>query len=301
MSENDRGQSNDVSVIIPAYNAAPFLAETLESVLAQTVPASEIIVVDDGSTDGTGEIAKSYEPRVNVVTQANRGVTVARNAGAAAAQGAWLAFLDADDLWEPAKLQRQLEAASETGASLVYTNRYNLGARGDLPHVQSDIQPPYEGDVFLDLMLRGNYITISSVLVKANVFRDVGGFEFENIQGAEDWHLWIRVAERHRVAACKDPLVHYRFHETMMSGDPRKMQRARMLAIEDALTLPRSRSLPWPVRSRIRSMTAQTNANDARRRGFRTLAAREYFLAWKHWPLNRSVYGDVVRLLVGRQ
>ncbi len=239
-----------------------------------------------------------FGTKLTVVTQTNRGLAAARNAGAAAARGEWLAFLDADDLWLPAKLERQLAVAAASGAALVYTDRFNLGERGNLPEVQSEIQHLYEGDIFVDLLLVGNHITVSSVMLDAAVFRSLGGFQ--PIFGAEDWELWIRVAERHRVAACKEPLVSYRFHGGMMSGDPVKMQRSRNLAVQSALELPRGRALGAALRRRILSTTAATNGNEAARRRAFGLALTEYARAIGYWPFGSAVYRSVLRMLLGR-
>src|SRR4051812_11894371 len=96
----------NVAVIIPAYNAAPYIAEAIESALAQTRPAAAVIVVDDGSTDETAQIARRFEPRITVITQPNAGVSVARNTGAARTEAEWLLFLDADDRLVPSALER---------------------------------------------------------------------------------------------------------------------------------------------------------------------------------------------------
>ena len=98
-----------ISVVIPAYNAAAWIRRAVNSVLSQTRPADEIIVVDDGSTDGTGDIVRMYDGRVRLLQQANAGAAAARNTGILAATGDWIAFLDADDEWLPQKLQRQTE------------------------------------------------------------------------------------------------------------------------------------------------------------------------------------------------
>lgn len=103
--------SNTVSVVIPCYNAARYLRETLDSAICQTHRPLEVIVVDDGSTDESAEIAESYGPPVRVLRQPNQGESVARNRGIEEAQGDWIALLDADDIWENVKLERQLEAA----------------------------------------------------------------------------------------------------------------------------------------------------------------------------------------------
>ena len=107
-SAADGGGLPLVSVVIPTFNGARFLAQTIESVLAQTYPRLEVLVVDDGSTDETPAIAASYAPRVSYLHQANAGTAAARNTGITQASGAFIALLDHDDLWEPRKLERQL-------------------------------------------------------------------------------------------------------------------------------------------------------------------------------------------------
>src|ERR1043165_8653356 len=97
-----------ISVVIPTYNSAPFLPETLDSVFAQTYPAHEVIVVDDGSTDNTEEVLRAYAGRITYVKQANAGVSSARNAAIERATGNWFALLDSDDIWKPQKLERQV-------------------------------------------------------------------------------------------------------------------------------------------------------------------------------------------------
>lgn len=116
------------TVVIPCYNAEPFLREALDSVLAQTVPPLEVIVVDDGSTDASAAIAESYGPPVRVIRQENQGESVARNRGMDEAKGEWIAFLDADDVWKPEKMAIQLELA-QPGVSCVLSGAYTFGNR----------------------------------------------------------------------------------------------------------------------------------------------------------------------------
>ena len=117
-----------ISAVIPAYNAAQFVGEAIASCLHQTVPPVEIIVVDDGSTDETAEIAASFGSLVRVVSQLNAGEGAARNRGISESAGEWVAFLDADDLWEPTKLEQQLSAVQATGAIASHTCFVNFGA-----------------------------------------------------------------------------------------------------------------------------------------------------------------------------
>lgn len=287
-----------VSVIIPVYNGADFVAEAVESVLAQTVPPLEVIVVNDGSTDRTADVLAGFGDRITVIHQSNKGLPATRNVGAAASRGDWLAFLDADDTWLPTKLERQLDRAERTGAALIYTDRFNVGTRGDLPEVQSEIQRMYEGDVFEDVLL-GNHITVSSVIIRRDVFADARGFN-EQLRAAEDWDLWVRVTARHRVAVCHEPLVRYRFHGGMMSGDPRRMREARWHVVLSALKDARGQQLPRLARQRILSATARTNAWDAARRKQRGLALREFGRALAAAPFEWAQYRDLLRMLLGR-
>lgn len=120
-----------ISVVIPCYNAAPFLRETLDSVTAQTSPPLEVLVIDDGSTDASADIAGSYGPPVRVIRQENQGESVARNRGIDQARGEWIAFLDADDVWHPAKLQRQLGVVSNV-VNCVHTNYHYFSSRNQI-------------------------------------------------------------------------------------------------------------------------------------------------------------------------
>lgn len=289
---------NTVSVIVPAYNTERFVAEAIESALGQSVAPLEVIVIDDGSTDRTADVLQKFGPAIAIVTQSNRGLPAARNAGAAMASGYWLAFLDADDLWLPHKLERQLQKAADPRLAMIYTDRFNIGERGILPIVQSAIQPLYSGDIFIPLLMLGNHITASSVTVRNEVFRALGGFA-EDLRAAEDWDLWIRLAEHHLVGACTDPLVRYRFHGSMMSGDPRRMQIARREVVRRALQSPRGRSLDGSTRRRIVAATARTNGWDAARQRAWRLAAREYAHALLAWPFEAQVYRDLLRILAG--
>jgi len=286
-----------VSVVIPAYNCAAFVSEAVESALGQTLAPADVIVVDDGSTDGTAAVLQRFGGRIRVVSQPNRGLPAARNAGAAVATGTWIAFLDADDTWLPEKLAHQQAVAGD--AALVYTDRFNVGDRGTLPAVQGHRLELYEGDIFLPLLLLGNHLTASSVVVRADVFRAVGGFA-EHLRAAEDWDLWVRIAEAHAVAACHEPLVRYRYHGTQMSGDPRRMRDARRQVVERALASPRGLRLDRWTRRRILASVARNNAMGLSRHGAWRLALTEYAAAVAATPLDGRIYLDVLRCALRR-
>jgi glycosyltransferase involved in cell wall biosynthesis len=293
-----RVDSDTVSVIIPAYNAAAFVATAIDSALGQTRAPLEVIVVDDGSTDDTRRILETFADRIRIVAQSNAGLAAARNAGAKVARGKWLAFLDADDTWHEEKLERQLEVAREEHA-LIYSDRHNVGDIGDLPRVQSTGVELREGDIFETLLNNGNFITASSTVIKADVFHSLGGFD-ERLNAAEDWDMWLRVAEQGLVGLCRVPVVSYRIHSGMMSGDPRRMQRARTTVVERALRSERGHRLPWTTKRQIRARTARSNAAGAARAGARTLAMTEYVRAFTLWPVSGAFYYEFARFLLGR-
>jgi glycosyltransferase involved in cell wall biosynthesis len=301
MTGNTRtdGDTRTVSVVIPAYNCEAYIGDAVESVLNQTVPAHEVVVVDDGSTDGTREILQRFTSRIRVISRSNAGPSAARNAGVAAATGHWIGFLDGDDAWLPSKLERQLAVGMDPSVAVVYSDRFNIGNRGNFPEIQGQIQRMYSGDVFEDLMLLGNHITNSSVLIRAAVFRELGGFD-EQLPPAEDWDLWIRVAEKYRIGVCPEPLVRYRFHGGMISGNPQKMCSARDKVIRRGLATTRGRCLGPRMRRKILAAVSRTNAWDAARRRANGLAFREYLKALVFNPWKAAVYVDILRFVLGR-
>lgn len=281
-----------VSVIIPAYNAEAFIVETVNSALNQTYQDLEIIVVDDGSKDGTVAALEAFGSGIRVHQQPNGGVARARNTGVALATGSWIAFLDADDLWLPDKLERQL--ASST-APMIFTDRFNIGSRGDLPELQSDVTPMHGGDLFVALMRQGNFITNTSVVMRRALFEQMGGF-YTGLNGTEDWDLWIRIAEAHAIGFVPEPLVRYRFHAGGLSRNFARMGRERMQVITRALALERGVALDWRTRRQIWAETWRTNGYEAGRAGARTQALLDYARSAAAWPLEIQPYKEAVKV-----
>ena len=218
-----------VSVVIPAYNHARYLPAAIESALAQTLPPAEITVVDDGSTDGTAR-ARSPAGRVRVVHQANRGVSAARNAGAARSGGDVLAFLDADDGWLPRKLEAQ-EALlrAQPGLGLVHCGYEEIDGDDRALRVRLD---GLEGRVAEEMMLfRGGVILGggSAAVVPAAVLADAGGFD-ESLSTSADWDLHHRIARRHPVGFVPEVLVRYRVHAGNMHADVARTAREMLRA-----------------------------------------------------------------------
>jgi len=199
-----------VSVVVPCYNAERYLAEALDSALAQKDIAIEVLVADDGSSDGTSDVLARYGDRVGVLHQDHRGPSAARNACLAASRGEYVALLDADDRFRPGKLARQaavLDARSDVG--LVYTGWDVIdGAGTPLPHQGWSRE---EGDVRRRLLL-GNLAHPVAVMLRRAPIAAVGGFD-ESLQVNEDWDLFLRLALRGMRWVCLDEaLGEYRVH-----------------------------------------------------------------------------------------
>jgi glycosyltransferase involved in cell wall biosynthesis len=195
-----------VTTIIPAYNAEKTLGRAIESVLSQNIPSSELIVVDDGSTDQTGRVARRYK-KIRVVRKKNQGVSVARNLGIEMARGKYIAFLDSDDQWLPGKLEHQLRIFGKYPKVMVVSTGVNyLGQRGEKIRVA---RKENRGMVFKDL-LEGNYIAISSAAVRKECLRSIARPFFPaGIFYGEDYVLWMKLAAKFNFYASPEVLVNY--------------------------------------------------------------------------------------------
>lgn len=206
-----------VSVVIPAYNAAAYLPETIKSVQTQTFQDFEVLVVNDGSVDKTSECVAGFtDSRIKLINQANQGCAAARNTGLDASQGRYVAFLDSDDLWETTKLEKQvkcLEENSEIG--LVYSWVDFSDADGNPTGKVRKVFA--EGNVFKQMIV-GNLISCGSVpLVRRVCFEAVGLFD-TNLWTAEDKDMWLRISAHYPFALIKEPLVYYRQHSNSKSS-----------------------------------------------------------------------------------
>ena len=202
-----------VSVIIPTYNYAHFLPEAIQSVLDQTCRDFALFVVDDGSMDNTREVVARFGPRVNYIYQENKGYSAARNVGIMLSQGEVVAFLDADDLWLPEKLEVQVAYLdSHPEVSVVYSHFLNIDEDGNvLPQSQ---RTHYTGMIFERLLL-GNFIQMPTVAVRWECLTDLGLFD-ESLRTTADWELWLRLTRKYRVGYIDQPLAKYRRHGSSM-------------------------------------------------------------------------------------
>lgn len=212
-----------VSVIIPAYNAATTIAAAIESVLAQTRPPEEIIVVDDGSKDETSAVVEHFGSVVKLVRHANAGCAQARNTGVSESHGTWLAFLDADDLWLPTKLERQIPETADPRVAVVVCRACNKEGR-----------PLGRRFVFDDLWTRNDAI-MSSALVRRSAFQQAGGFWKDRAcESCEDYHLWLRLtAEGWDMANVPENLVVYAPTAQSLSRQIERFAAAELACVRD--------------------------------------------------------------------
>jgi glycosyltransferase involved in cell wall biosynthesis len=227
-----------VSVIIPNYNYAHYLRETLDSVFAQTYPEIEIIVVDDGSSDGSREILESFGARIVSIFQKNKGVAAARNNGVGASSGEYVAFLDADDAWLPQKIEKQVEKLSQnTKLGLVHVGVEEVDAElrplvRRLEGVEGNVAP-----TLLMLKREGVLGGGSGLMVPRRVFDEIGGFD-ERLSTSADWDLQYRVSERYGIGFVPEILLKYRVHGSNMHANVGALEHDMKLAFAKAFATP---------------------------------------------------------------
>lgn len=222
-----------VSIVMAAQNAEAFIGEAVRSAVEQTYPDWELLVVDDGSTDGTAATAASFgDSRIRVLSVERIGVLSAvRNVGIEAARGEFIALLDADDMWLPSKLERQVELLAEqptvgvvhTGAELIVDGR-----RRPAPRSRQSARRP-----LIERLLANNFIYSSSAVIRRGLLDRHGAFDPDpRQQGSPDYDLWLRLAPYTEFALIDEPLILYRVHGTQMSADHAMMRRSALFALE---------------------------------------------------------------------
>ena len=225
-----------VSVIIPVHNREKLIAGAVRSVVQQEIPNVEIIVIDDGSTDLSGEAARAADDRITVIRRARAGgPSAARNAGIAVAQGEWIAFLDSDDQWPTGSLEPRLASAErDAGTVLVSADASAWDGERVLSERLLGVQPigPRD-DPFLRL-LAGNFVITSTVLARKESVIAVGGFS-EGLRFCEDYDLWLRLARRGRFDFVDKPAALYRVEASGLSGDRDAMFQSEIAILEALL------------------------------------------------------------------
>ena len=224
-----------VSAIIPTYNRAHIICEAVDSILAQTYPHIEVIVVDDGSKDGTLARLQQYGDRIRVITQANAGPAAARNRGIAAARGDLIAFLDSDDIWLPTKIERQVALMQRAGASVPcclcnIMMKWNSGDRASF--AIAALKPSAEEGVWLnaDEVLATRFVLFNQgIIIRREVLEKIGGFD-ESIRYLEDYEFPLRLSLEGPWAFIEPPLVVWR--ESMTNSVFKNSQREELCTSE---------------------------------------------------------------------
>ncbi len=270
-----------VSVVIPCYNHARFLGDAIESALGQTYPRIEVIVVDDGSTDKTAEVAALY-PSVHYIGQENRGLAAARNTGLRTSQGDVLIFLDADDRLLPEAVEHSVQQLLNSPESAFVSGRYRyIQENGSIMYEYS--QKPADHDPYASF-LHGNYIGMhATVAYRRSVLEAVGGFN-PALPACEDYDLYLRMARKHPVSVHDHLIAEYRQHGNNMSRDPRLM-------LQTALSV-------------LNSNKPYANTNERYRKAYRAgvISWREHYSQEffeqisRHWAERRI--GKIVSLAV---
>lgn len=223
-----------ISIVIPCFNAEKWVAEAIESCLNQTSQPLEIIVVDDGSTDGSRKILESYSDRIQTIYQANGGACVARNAGFRRSRGRFIQFLDADDYLLPEKLELQRNCLASTGADVVYGDwRHQVNAVDGRVWMDPQVVSGKQDDVLFSL-IRGWWISPAALLWRRSIVEAVGGWD-NDLPGAQDRDFFTRVALKTQKIVYQ-PGCHsiYRRHgnETISTSKPERLFRALLRVVE---------------------------------------------------------------------
>jgi len=234
-----------VSVIIPTFNRADWLAESIGSVLEQTYPHLELIVVDDGSTDHTSEVVQGFGNALTYRCGAHRGVSAARNRGVQASQGSLIAFLDSDDMWRPGKVAVQVALLQQQPeVEVCYTDE--IWIRHGVRVNPKQIHQKYTGRLFEPSLPRC-IISPSSIMLRRSLWERLGGFD-ERLPACEDYDLWLRMTVRVPVTLIPEPLIVKRGgHADQLSRSTPLLDRYRIIALDKllrtALTVPQRRAV----------------------------------------------------------
>ena len=222
-----------ISVIVPAYNSATTIVETISSVLQQTFPDFELIVINDGSTDQTLELLSTVkDPRLKIFSYSNGGMSTALNRGITHAEGEFIAFLDHDDLWTADKLELQLAALQEhPEAGVAYSWNYFMDEKGESFYAITPIF--FEGNVYAQLLVHNFIINGSNCIVRKQVVESVGEFD-PAVGGSADWDYWLRLAAHSSFVVVRQYQVFYRVSSGSMSANIEHMEQSTLAVIEKA-------------------------------------------------------------------
>jgi glycosyltransferase involved in cell wall biosynthesis len=255
-----------ISVIVPAYNVERTILETIKSVQQQTFSDFELIVINDGSTDRTLELLNTVtDPRLKVFSYTNGGLPTARNRGISHATGEFIAFLDADDLWTPDKLELQLAALQQhPEAGVAYSWTYFKDEQG--VHSYADESNRFEGNVYADLLVKNFLHNGSNPLIRKQAIESVGEFD-PTLKSCEDWEFYLRLAAKWPFLLVPKPQILYRQSSGSMSSKVEVMEKYLLLVIERAfesasleLQFLKPQSLAWVYKYGAQQYLKQSNS-----------------------------------------
>ncbi len=281
----------EVSVIIPAYKVAPFIKETIESVLAQTFTDYEIIIINDGSPD-TPELEKTLGPylsKIRYLKQENKGAGAARNAGLQVAQGRYVAFLDGDDVWYPLFLEKQLELIkSDAGYDLVYANALLIGNSPWAGKTYMDRDPSNGPATFEALIGERCLVITSGVLARRQPIMEVGLFD-ESLRNSQDFDLWVRIAKRSeaRLNYQRTVLLKHRVHPGSLASDGIKSVEGELKVLDKVRQWP---DLTKSERTTLESTIALRSASVEVDRGKRSLLEGKFDAAKRSFEFANKYY-----------
>lgn len=285
-----------VSVLMPVYNGAAYLALALDSALAQSYRDFEIVLVDDGSTDTSGAIAARYQALhpeyLRVISQSNAGLPAARNSAMAAARGDYFALLDADDIWLPQHLRRAMDAFDEDpDLGLVHANVCRIDDAGRSLGIPKR-HWSREADAFRAIALRREHVACPTAVYARYCVELVGGFDLQYTGlGCEDRDLWLRIVERFRCRYIDAVDAHYRVHPGGMSRQREKMAAARLRLLNKVAHSYRGADLYAPMLAMIRSDLALELIDE----GHWLAAMRVQFLALRTDPRSVMIWRRLLR------
>lgn len=302
-----------VSVIIASYNCAPYIAETINSVLAQSMNDIEIIVIDDGSTDATPQIVNAFGVPVRLLTQPNAGVCVARNRGIREARGKYICVMDHDDYWFPDKLTRQVEMLERHPDVGVVYSAFTLWHRDEQSHRFPDpvsldqdidpyeIDPEYTGWIYHQFLIDCWMLT-SSAMFRPEVFETCGVFDVA-LPYSEDWDLWLRISRQYPFIKLRRPTTLYRQHPQQGNRVAREIDyRTRLLKTAAKKWGLCSRDGRCVTRHAFNKQLASYHASFALghlRAGNRRLALPALIKSWATYPQNIKTLAYLAAASVG--
>ena len=292
-----------VSAIVPVYNGERFLAEALNSALAQSMGDLEIVVVNDGSTDGSGALADQYAARypgiVRVHHQLNRGLCHARNAALAVARGEYFALLDADDVWLPHHLQESVDLLQRRSqVALVHADIERIDVDGNSLGCATRHWDHLRADAFRILFLRDEHVCCPTAVFRREAIEHCGNFDPQfNRMGCEDRDLWLRIAVIADIAYLGNVHARYRLHGANMSSNFSKMLQARMRLVDKFGATPRGRRLRRQALAAAHCNLGDELMDAARRRA----AFAAYARAFAVRPLEAKALRVMLRSLLKPQ